>query len=117
MTDRIRAVLREHGRLPSDVGALADDADLFQAGMTSHASGASGMVYARHQIQVACIARHLDDAAWFEGYLADVAAEQRLIASATSEAGTGGDMGRSIAAVTPVDDGLRAFEKHGPTVS
>jgi acyl carrier protein len=38
MTDRIRAVLREHARLPLDVGTLPDDADLFQAGMTSHAS-------------------------------------------------------------------------------
>jgi acyl-CoA dehydrogenase len=83
----------------------------------SRACGASGMVYAMHQIQVACIVRHLEDAAWFESYLADVAAEQRLIASATSEVGTGGDMGRSIAAVTPTETGLCAFEKHGPTVS
>jgi acyl carrier protein len=37
MTDRIRAVLREHARLPSDVGTLPEDADLYQAGMTSHA--------------------------------------------------------------------------------
>jgi acyl carrier protein len=38
MTDEIRTILREHGRLPVDVDALAEDADLFQAGMTSHAS-------------------------------------------------------------------------------
>jgi acyl carrier protein len=38
LTDRIRTVIREHGRLPVDVDTLADDADLFQAGMTSHAS-------------------------------------------------------------------------------
>ena len=43
--------------------------------------------------------RHLDGAPWFEGYLREVAAEQRLVASVTSEVGTGGDMGRSIAAV------------------
>jgi acyl carrier protein len=34
----IRRVLREHARLPVDVDTLADDADLFAAGMTSHAS-------------------------------------------------------------------------------
>jgi len=34
----IRRVLREHGRLPVDVDTLADDADLFASGMTSHAS-------------------------------------------------------------------------------
>ena len=38
MNEDIRAVIREHGRLPVDVDTLADDADLFQAGMTSHAS-------------------------------------------------------------------------------
>jgi len=35
---RIRRVLKEHGRLSKDVDALAADADLYQAGMTSHAS-------------------------------------------------------------------------------
>jgi acyl carrier protein len=34
----IRAVLRDHGRLAQDVAALAPGADLYQAGMTSHAS-------------------------------------------------------------------------------
>jgi acyl carrier protein len=34
----IRRVLREHARLPVEVDTLADDSDLFAAGMTSHAS-------------------------------------------------------------------------------
>jgi acyl carrier protein len=34
----IRRVLRDHGRLPVDVDSLDDRADLFQAGLTSHAS-------------------------------------------------------------------------------
>jgi acyl carrier protein len=38
MKDRIRQVIREHGRLSVDPETLADDADLYQAGMTSHAS-------------------------------------------------------------------------------
>jgi acyl carrier protein len=38
MTDEIRKVIKEHGRLPVDVDTLDDDADLFAAGMTSHAS-------------------------------------------------------------------------------
>ena len=33
----VRAVLRDHGRLPVDVGALGPDADLFAAGLSSHA--------------------------------------------------------------------------------
>ena len=38
MKDQIRQVIREHGRLSVDPDTLADDADLYQAGMTSHAS-------------------------------------------------------------------------------
>ncbi|GAC1318297.1 MAG: acyl-CoA dehydrogenase family protein [Thermoleophilaceae bacterium] len=79
--------------------------------------GASAMVFAMHQIQVVTMVRHLEGAAWFESYLRDVAREQRLIASVTSEVGTGGDMGRSIAAVTPTSDGACSFEKQAPTVS
>jgi acyl carrier protein len=38
MIERVREVIRAHGKLPVDVDTLGDDADLFQAGMTSHAS-------------------------------------------------------------------------------
>ena len=38
MSDQVRAIISEHGRLPVDIGSLADHADLYQAGMTSHAS-------------------------------------------------------------------------------
>jgi acyl carrier protein len=38
MTDKIRQTIKDHARLPVDVESLADDADLYQAGMTSHAS-------------------------------------------------------------------------------
>ncbi|MFN8129938.1 MAG: acyl carrier protein [Solirubrobacteraceae bacterium] len=38
MNEKIRQIIREHGRLPVDVDTIADDADLYQAGMTSHAS-------------------------------------------------------------------------------
>jgi acyl-CoA dehydrogenase len=79
--------------------------------------GATAMVFAMHQIKVATIARHLDGAPWFEGFLREVAEQQLLLASVTSEVGTGGDMGRSIAAVTPAGDGAFTFEKQAPTVS
>ncbi|HVU80596.1 MAG TPA: acyl carrier protein [Rhodanobacteraceae bacterium] len=36
--ERIRAILKTHGRLERDVDALKDDSDLYQAGMTSQAS-------------------------------------------------------------------------------
>ncbi len=78
--------------------------------------GATAMVFAMHQIQVATIVRHLDGP-WAESYLRELADGQRLIASITSEVGTGGDMGRSIAAVVANGDGVCRFEKQAPTVS
>jgi acyl-CoA dehydrogenase len=79
--------------------------------------GSSAMVFAMHQIKVLTLARHVEGAAWFPGYLERVGAEQRLVASVTSEIGTGGDMGRSIAALGLPDGGLSSFEKQAPTVS
>ncbi len=38
MNDDIRTILAEHGRLAADPKTLADDADLYNAGLTSHAS-------------------------------------------------------------------------------
>jgi acyl carrier protein len=38
MKDRIRQVVKEYGKLSVDPDTFADDADLYQAGMTSHAS-------------------------------------------------------------------------------
>jgi acyl carrier protein len=38
VNEEIRQIIKDHGRLPVDVDSLADDADLYEAGMTSHAS-------------------------------------------------------------------------------
>jgi acyl carrier protein len=38
MTDTIRKAINDHARLAVDVATLADDTDLYRAGMTSHAS-------------------------------------------------------------------------------
>lgn len=79
--------------------------------------GASAMVFAMHQIQVVTMARHGGGSEFFEEHLRRIAAEQRLCASVTSEAGTGGDMGKSVAALEPTGDGLLRFVKQAPTVS
>ena len=80
--------------------------------------GASAMVFAMHQIQVVTVVRHLEDSPWFHEYLQSLASEQRLIGSVTSEVGTGGDLGHSIAAMTPSEQaGALSLEKQAPTVS
>lgn len=37
-SEAIRSIVKEHGRLTVDVDTLSDEADLYAAGMTSHAS-------------------------------------------------------------------------------
>ncbi len=117
------AALREAGALSAYVSRERGGAEVSLQALARGCAelgrrcASSAMVFAMHQIQVVTIARHLDDAPWFDAYLRQLVSEQRLIASVTSEVGTGGDMSRSIAALTPVEDGLLAFEKHAPTVS
>lgn len=60
---------------------------------------ASGMIFAMHQIQVASLVNHAAEDPAVQSYLRDLVREQRLIASVTSEVGTGGDLRRSIACV------------------
>ncbi|GAC1318295.1 MAG: acyl carrier protein [Thermoleophilaceae bacterium] len=38
VTDQIREILKQQGRLAIDVDSLSGDADLYQAGLSSHAS-------------------------------------------------------------------------------
>jgi acyl-CoA dehydrogenase len=59
----------------------------------------TAMIYAMHQIQVACVVRHAGDNVWLWSFLKRVADEQLLLASATSEAGVGGDVRSSICAL------------------
>jgi acyl-CoA dehydrogenase len=75
------------------------------------------MIFAMHQIQVGCIVRHATGA-WVGNYLRRLGREQRLIASATSEVGTGGDLRRSIAALqTDSTNEQSRFEKKASTIS
>ena len=120
------AALRAAGALSWGIplqygGAGAGIDDLADATLElSRRCAATGMIFAMHQIQVASIVRHMADSLWFRNYLERVVREQRLIASATSEVGLGGDMRKSIAAVTPVPnspDNLVRFEKKASTIS
>jgi acyl carrier protein len=38
MNDSIRHLVQQHGRLAADTSTLSDESDLYQAGLTSHAS-------------------------------------------------------------------------------
>lgn len=76
----------------------------------------TAMIYAMHQIQVACVVRHGADSAWHRGLLERLAGEQLLLASATTEAGVGGDVRSSVCAVER--DGARLkLEKNASVIS
>lgn len=82
----------------------------------SQACGSSGMVLAMHHIQVACLARHGRSSDFFRDYLRDLVSNQSLLASVTSEVGTGGDTRSSICAVER-SDGRYKLVKDATTVS
>ena len=104
--------------VPRAFGGLgASLSDVFQmTELLARACSSSGMIFAMHQIQVACLVRHATNQPWFSRYLAEIAAGRQLLASVTSEIGVGGDLRSSIAAVLP--DGARcSIEKKAATVS
>ncbi len=76
----------------------------------------SAMAFAMHQIQVASIVRHAGDADWWQARLREIASAQRLIASATSEVGVGGDLRSSKCALQQVGE-LGTLTKQAPVIS
>ncbi len=75
----------------------------------------SAMVVAMHHIQVACLVRHGRNEV-LQAYLQELAEHQYLLASATTEVGTGGDVRSSICALE-VADGRFRVEKQAPVIS
>ena len=78
--------------------------------------GSSAMIYAMHKIQVACVVHHAQQSSLFRTYLRQLVEQQRLMASATTELGVGGDLRSSICAVEVVGDVFR-LTKQAPVIS
>jgi len=82
----------------------------------SQACASSGMVLAMHYIQVACIARHGVESAFFQQYMRDIVERQYVLASMTSEVGVFGDTRSSVCAVD-VSNGRFKLDKDATTGS
>jgi acyl-CoA dehydrogenase len=78
--------------------------------------GSVAMIYAMHSIQVACLVHHGRDSAYFRRYLSEVAERQLLMASATTEVGTGGDLRSSVCAIELAGDRF-TLAKKAPVIS
>lgn len=76
----------------------------------------TAMIYAMHQIQVSCIVRHGATSEWHRAFMKRLADEQLLLASATSEAGVGGDVRSSVCAVEE-KDGRFSLAKQATVIS
>ncbi len=78
--------------------------------------GSTAMIFAMHQIQIACIVHHALGSEFFQGYAREIVAQQYLLASATTELGIGGDVRSSLCAVN-VDGDTFTLEKQTPVIS
>ena len=104
--------------IPTELGGegagVAEVVDVCYA--LGRACASTAMIYAMHQIMVACLVRHARPAGWHGQLLRRVAAEQLLLASSTTDGQGGGDLRKSDCAV--VRDGDRiALTKSATVVS
>ena len=101
--------------LGGDGASLAEVADVcFKLG---RGCSSSGLIFAMHQIKVACVVRHGRGSAWHEGVLRRAAAEQWLLASSTTEGLNGGNVRSSAAAVEALDDGTVSLDRDSTVIS
>ena len=116
------AAMREHGLLGSMVPvALGGQGwSVRQVAAAScklaRACSSTAMIYAMHQIQVACLVAHHGNAPGMLAFVTRVAEGQHLLASVTSEAGVGGEVRRSQCAVAVEGERVR-FNKSAPSIS
>jgi acyl-CoA dehydrogenase len=102
--------LRRNGMLglmvPKSLGGqeleLRKIADL--CAILAGACGASGMIYAMHQIKLSSLVAHGMQTEYHRTLMRDVASMQLLIASSTTEAGIGGDLRVSNCAIESAGD-------------
>ncbi|MEV5202851.1 acyl-CoA dehydrogenase family protein [Streptomyces sp. NPDC053720] len=78
--------------------------------------GSTGMIWAMHQLQLACLVPSAATRPVLADYLRRAAAEQHLVASVTSEVGIGGNLRMSRAALVQAGED-HLLEKHATTVS
>jgi acyl-CoA dehydrogenase len=96
------------GRSPSQVAGVCH--------ALAQSCGSSAMIYAMHQIQVACVIAHGAESDWHRDLMRRISDAQLLLGSVTSEAGTGGNIHASICAVE-TEDGRAQLQKNATTIS
>ena len=116
------AVLREKkllGMLVStelggDGARAADVVDV--CAILGRACASTAMIFAMHQVKLACLARHARGELWQIAFLSEVARRQLLLASSTTEGGNGADI-RSSDAPVRVSGGRVSLERDASCIS
>lgn len=116
--DALRDLQLLSAYVPEALGGMG--LDIVQVGKICETLGqycaSTAMVFAMHQIQVACIVHHGRGSLYFEDFLRQLVDKQYLIASATTELGVGGDLRSSLCAVEVEGDRFRLVKK-APVIS
>lgn len=76
----------------------------------------TAMIFAMHQVKVACVMRHIPADGWHAGFLRRAAEHQWLLASSTTEGKAGGNV-RSSAAAIAVSGDRFALERDASVIS
>jgi acyl-CoA dehydrogenase len=100
----------DHGDDAVSMGAMAE-----AVGLLAQHCASTAMIYAMHQMQVACLVRH-GRSEFLRDYQKAIVDRQLLLASATTEIGVGGDIRTSKCAVER-RDGRFTLEKKAPVIS
>jgi acyl-CoA dehydrogenase len=87
--------------VPAELGgegaSISDAVDVCY--VLGRACGSTGLIYAMHQMMVACLIRHGLDSAWHHRLVQRIHSAQLLLASSTTEGKGGGDLRKSECAV------------------
>jgi len=95
--------------LGGEGASIADVADVcYQLGQSC---SSTAMIFAMHQIKVACVTRHMRDSAVLANTMRRLCDEQLLLASSTTEGQAGGNVRSSEAPVEHVDGGIQLERK------
>ena len=116
------AAIREQKLLgmlvPAELGGegarAADVVDV--CAILGRACASTAMIFAMHQVKLACLARHARGAAWQLAFLGEVAERQLLLASSTTEGGNGADI-RSSEAPVRVAGGRVSLQRDASCIS
>jgi acyl-CoA dehydrogenase len=101
--------------LGGEGASIADVADVcYQLGQSC---SATGMIFAMHQIKIACIVRHMGASVALQQLLRRLCAEQLLLASSTTEGQGGGNIRSSEAPIEVLEGGRIGLERKASVIS